>query len=365
MDTSSPRRLRGVHVASLVGVAAASALALGLLGGAIGLTAMALGAREAPTPAASAAMSRTESPSRAPETVAGVVAQALPSVASVLVDAGVESGSGSGFVLRDDGYLVTNSHVIDAALSNDGEVEIILSDGRRLDAEIVGRNVSYDVAVLRVQDGNLAPLRAAETSIAVGDSVLVIGAPLGYDFTVTTGIVSALDRPVTVGRADDASYISAIQTDAPINPGNSGGPVVDGTGRFIGMASSMVTLAQSAGAGSIGLGFAIPARTVVRIADEIIASGSSRTPIMGVTLDPAFRQGGALIDTVTPGGPADLAGLRAGDVVVRFGSRAIGNADELVVAIRDSLPGDKVAVEALRGQQRIVATVTLDSREDR
>ena len=365
MDTPSPRRLRGVHVAALVGVAAAASLTLGLLGGAIGLTAMALGGRDRPTPAASAAIDRPESPSRAPDTVAGVVEQTLPSVASVIVDAGAESGSGSGFVLRDDGYLVTNSHVIDAALVNDGRVEIVLSDGRRLDAEIVGRNVSYDVAVLRVQDANLAPLLAAETSIAVGDSVIVIGAPLGYDFTVTTGIVSALDRPVTVGRADDASYISAIQTDAPINPGNSGGPVVDGAGRFIGMASSMVTLAQSARAGSIGLGFAIPARTVVRIADEIIASGSSRTPIMGVTLDPVFSQGGALIDTVTPGGPADLAGLRAGDVVVRFGSRAIGNADELVVAIRDSLPGDEVVVEALRGERSVVTTVTLDSREDR
>lgn len=303
--------------------------------------------------------------SRAPDTVAGVVRATLPSVASVIVDAGVESGSGSAFVLRDDGYLVTNNHVIDAALANDGEIDVILSDGRRLPAEVVGRNVSYDVAVLSVDDGDLAPLAEGTAPISVGDSVIVIGAPLGYDFTVTTGIVSAVDRPVTVGDADDASYISAIQTDAPINPGNSGGPVVDGQGRFIGMASSMATMADGAVRGSIGLGFAIPARAVVRIADEIIATGTSRTPIMGITLDTSFGGPGALIDAVTPGGPADLAGLRPGDVILRLGSRAVADADELVVAIRDSLPGEDVEVEARRGQRVFDASVVLGSREDR
>lgn len=346
-------------------VAALSALLLGLLGGALGLSAMTLNARGAPAPSGLAGVGEPGSVPRAADTVAGVVNEALPSVVSVMVDAGFESGSGSGFVLRDDGYLVTNSHVIDAALSNEGRVDVVLSDGRRIPADIVGRNVSYDVAVLRVDDSDLVPLLAATSPVRVGDSVIVIGAPLGYDFTVTTGIVSALDRPVTTGTEEEASYISAIQTDAPINPGNSGGPVVDGEGRFIGMASSLATLARPMRVGSIGLGFAIPARAVVRIADEIIATGASRTPIMGITLDPTFPGRGALIDSVTPGGPADVAGLRPGDVIVELGSRAIGDANELVVAIRDSLPGEEVRVEVRRADRRFIASVVLGSREDR
>jgi putative serine protease PepD len=177
--------------------------------------------------------------------------------------------------------------------------------------------------------------------------------------------VSAVDRPVTIGEAEDASYISAIQTDASINPGNSGGPVVDGRGGFVGMASSIATLARAGAEGSIGLGFAIPTRAVVRIAEEIIETGSSRTPIMGVTIDTGFAGRGALLATVTPDGPAARAGLRPGDVIVRLGSRAVTNPDELVVAIRDRLPGDAVEVQALREGERLEVTVVLGSREDR
>lgn len=356
--------LRGAHIAILAVVGLVAALVLGLLGGAVGLSVAALADREQVAPVTATGSDR-EPVLSGPETIAGVVRATLPSVVSVVVDAGAESGSGSGFVLRGDGYVVTNNHVIDAAVVNDGTVEVVLSDGRRQGAEIIGRNVSYDVAVLRIDDEALPPLSAGDSSVSVGDSVVVIGAPLGYDFTVTTGIVSAVDRPVTVGEADDASYISAIQTDAPINPGNSGGPVIDGEGRFVGMASSMATLARAPGTGSIGLGFAIPARAVVRIAEEIIATGSSRTPIMGVTLDPSFAGPGALIDTVTPGGPAESAGLRAGDVILRLAGRDVGDADELVVAIRDRVPGEEVPVEARRGDRAFDTTVVLGSREDR
>lgn len=363
--SSAPRGpLSAAQIALVAVIGLVAALLLGLLGGAVGLSVAALADRGQQDSVSVAGSSREPTPG-GPETIAGVVRATLPSVVSVVVDAGAESGSGSGFVLSGDGYLVTNNHVVDAAVINDGTVEVVLSDGRRLDAEIVGRNVSYDVAVLRVDDGSLLPLAAGEAAAAVGDSVLVIGAPLGYDFTVTTGIVSAVDRPVTVGEADEASYISAIQTDAPINPGNSGGPVIDGEGRFIGMASSMATMAEAPGAGSIGLGFAIPSRAVVRIAEEIIATGSSRTPIMGVTLDPSFPGPGALIDTVSAGGPAEVAGLRAGDVILRLAGRAVGDADELVVAIRDRLPGEEVPVEARRGDRAFDTTVLLGSREDR
>jgi len=358
---------RGSVIAVLAGVGVASALLLGLLGGALGLGAASLRAAPTAVPNAPASIS-TPSPvapsaDDGPITVADVVREVLPSVVSVVVDAGFESGSGSGFVLTEQ-YLVTNNHVIEAALANDGRIEIIRSDGSRSGAEVVGRNVSYDIAVLRAEVEGLTPLLPQERRVAVGDSVIVIGAPLGYDFTVTTGIVSALDRPVTVGEAEDASYISAIQTDAPINPGNSGGPVVDSEGRFIGMASSIATLGRGSAVGSIGLGFAIPARAVVRIAEEIIATGSSRTPVIGVTLDPSFSGPGALIDTVTPDGGAATAGLRAGDVILALGGRAVADANELVVVVRDRLPGEEVRVEARRGDRVFETTVVLGSRED-
>ena len=358
---------RGAIIAILAAVGIASALLLGLLGGALGLGAASLRAASTAAPNVPATSSNrppaTPSTDDGPATVADVVGLLLPSVVSVSGGAGFESGSGSGFVLTEE-YLVTNNHVIEAALANDGRIEIIRSDGSRFPAEVVGRNVSYDVAVLRAQIDGLAPLQPQEGSVAVGDSVIVIGAPLGYDFTVTTGIVSALDRPVTVGEAEDASYISAVQTDAPINPGNSGGPVVDSEGRFIGMASSIATLGRGSAVGSIGLGFAIPARAVVRIAEEIIATGSSRTPVIGVTLDPSFSGPGALIDTITPDGGAAAAGLRAGDVILALGGRAVGDANELVVAIRDRLPGEEVRVEARRGDRVFEVMVVLGSRED-
>ena len=366
MTTTRRGPLRGAHIAILAVVGLVAALVLGLLGGAVGLSVAALADREQdPAVVVPGSGSDREPVLSGPETIAGVVRATLPSVVSVVVDAGAESGSGSGFVLRNDGYVVTNNHVIDAAVANDGTVEVVLSDGRRQIAEIIGRNVSYDVAVLRIDDEALPPLSAGESAVSVGDSVLVIGAPLGYDFTVTTGIVSAVDRPVTVGEADDASYISAIQTDAPINPGNSGGPVIDGEGRFVGMASSMATLARAPGVGSIGLGFAIPARAVVRIAEEILATGSSRTPIMGITIDTSFTGPGALIDTVVPGGAAEVAGLRPGDVILELAGRPVGDADELVVAIRDRLPGEEVPVEARRATRVFDTTVILGSREDR
>lgn len=364
---SSRRPLRAVDVTVLALVAAVCAGVLGVAGGALGLGIATRIAGDAGPIGTTASRTITPAP-RPPDSIAGVATAALPSVVLVVVDAGFESGSGSGFVLRDGGYIVTNNHVIDAALANAGRVEIVLADGRRLEATIVGRNQSYDIAVLRVEGasgvGELTPIRAAQSPPLVGDAVIAIGAPLGLDFTVTTGIVSALDRPVTVGEDEETSYISAIQTDAAINPGNSGGPLLDGGGRFLGMTSSIAVLAGGARAGNIGVGFAIPARAVERIADEIIATGSSRTPILGVIINPTYTGSGALLESVTERGPAARAGLRAGDLIVGLGGRAVANAKELIVAIRDQLPGESVSVEVLRGGRLINVSVILDGRED-
>ena len=334
---------------------------MGLVGGTVGF----LVARSSPpTPASAAELPGP--PADAPReagSVAAIAESALPGVVSIAVDASSGAGSGSGFVLRENGYVVTNNHVIDGAADGAGSIDVVLADGRRLPATVVGRNVSYDIAVLSVVADGLPVLEVGDSDgVTVGDTVIAIGAPLGLDGTVTVGIVSAVDRPVTTGEDEDASFISAIQTDAAINPGNSGGPLLDGQGRVVGVTSAIATLARDRG--SIGLGFAIPVNAVERIADEIVATGSSSTPIIGVTLDTRFAGPGALVDTVSPGGPAERAGLVRGDVITDLGGRAVANADELVVAIRDNIPGETVTVVAERDGVAQEFRVTLGSRPD-
>ena len=356
---------RGLPIWAWVVLAVVAALALGttmgLIGGAVGFVL----ARQSPEPASvpGAALRVPSDAARAPGSVAAIAESALPGVVSIAVDASAESGSGSGFVLREDGYVVTNNHVIAGAADGAGSVEVVLADGRRLPATIVGRNVSYDIAVLSIPANGLSVLGVGDSDdVAVGDTVIAIGAPLGLDGTVTTGIVSAVDRPVTTGEDDDASFISAIQTDAAINPGNSGGPLLDGSGRVIGVTSAITTLAEERG--NIGLGFAIPVNAVQRIAREIIATGSSSTPIMGITLDERFAGPGALVNTVSPDSPAARAGLVPGDVLTSLNGRAVADANELVVAIRDNSPGDAVTVVVERGGQVREVRVTLGSRPD-
>jgi putative serine protease PepD len=197
--------------------------------------------------------------------------------------------------------------------------------------------------------------------VQVGDTAIAIGSPLGLQGTVTSGIVSALDRPVTAGGRGATSFINAIQTDAAINPGNSGGPLVDGAGRVIGVNSAIASLGGGAGgqAGSIGLGFAIPIDTAQRIADELIATGSSSTPIIGAQIDSATEGEGARIAEVTAGGPAAEAGLRSGDVITELDGRVISDYTELVVAIRDKAVGDEVVLTVQRGAGTEQVTVTL------
>ena len=288
---------------------------------------------------------------RGDTTIAGIVDAVLPSVVSIMFDGGSDSGSGSGFVIREDGYILTNNHVVEA-VADGGKLEVTFNDGQKLKGTIVGRNPAYDLAVVKVDRTGLTPVKLGNSSaVKVGDAAIAIGEPLGLDGTVTLGIVSALDRPVTAGGSGETSYINAIQTDAAINPGNSGGPLLDGAGQVIGVNSAIATMALGGEGGSIGLGFAIPINVAKRLSEEIIATGKSSTPIIGVQLNLAFKGEGAEIGEVTADGPSEAAGLEAGDVITKVNDRSINDSTELVVAIRTYAPGDTIQLTVLRGDE--------------
>ena len=290
--------------------------------------------------------------------IAAIADAVLPSVVSIIAEGPTVGGTGSGFVLRADGYIVTNNHVIESAVDG-GKITVAFIDGEMVPATIVGRNASSDLAVLKVNRADLPPVALGNSDdVRVGDTAIAIGAPLGLDGTVTTGIISALDRPVTTGGTGELSYINAVQTDAAINPGNSGGPLLNGRGEVIGVNSAIATTTAGE-AGNIGLGFAIPINSSARIANEIIATGMSRTTIIGVTLDLRYTGRGARVSEVTPGGPADAAGLLPGDVITAVDGRRINDATELVVTVRAKAPGDTVTVDFTRDEKAQSASVTL------
>ncbi|WP_353952968.1 trypsin-like peptidase domain-containing protein [Knoellia sp. S7-12] len=306
--------------------------------------------------------------------VANIAAKAIPSVVTIRVEAGEGDGTGSGWVLDDKGHIVTNNHVVSAAASG-GKITVVLTNGKQATATIVGRDVSYDLAVLKVNRTDLTPLPLGDSSkVVVGDPVIAVGAPLGLESTVTTGIVSALNRPVTPGEADDQSFINAIQTDAAINPGNSGGPLLDMQGRVIGVNSAIARVAGTAiggQSGNIGVGFAIPSAQVQTTVDQLIRTGKAEHPIIGVLLDREYQGEGVRIATdsgdtpaVTPNGPAAKAGLKAGDVITAFEGRPMIDPDALVVAIRSKPVGSTVTLTVLRdGKPRDVKMV-LQGRSD-
>jgi putative serine protease PepD len=296
--------------------------------------------------------------------VAAIVQVVQPSVVSISATGTTGSGTGSGFIYSSDGYIITNNHVISTAVST-GDIEVTLFDRNSYPATLIGRNSSYDLAVIKIERSGLIPMRIGNSDqLNVGDTTIAFGSPLGLRGTVTSGIVSALNRPVTAGGVGDQSYISAIQTDAAINPGNSGGPLVNGAAEVVGVNSAIATLGIGA-SGSIGLGFAIPISQVQRIIQEIINTGTSSTPIAGISIDSSYEGKGARIAEVVAGGPSENTGLNQGDVITKMNGEVVADSTELIVAIRRNNPGDRVTfnVTEAGGLEKEI-TVTLGSRED-
>ncbi len=299
---------------------------------------------------------------RASGRVAVIADQALPSVVTIQISGsdGQQVGTGSGFVIRPDGYIVTNNHV--AAAGGDGEtLTVVFSDGSTERAKIIGTDESYDLAVIKVDRKHLPTLSFGDSdALEVGQPVIAVGAPLGLTGSVTTGIVSALDRPVTTGKSiNDLSYLNAVQTDAPINPGNSGGPLLALTGKVIGVNSAIYTTGSRSGGegGNIGLGFAIPSDQVRRTTDQLIKTGHADHPVIGVGVDTAYEGSGVRVRSVTDGGPADKAGIREGDVITRIDGRKVMSAESFIVALRSKSPGDFVTLVIDSGGEHRSVTV--------
>lgn len=271
-----------------------------------------------------------------------------PSVVSIEARSTSGNGSGSGWVYRSNAtstFIVTNNHVIQGATRTTDTILVELTNGNQYRARILGRDANYDLAVLQIQFGNLPALVLGDSSkVSVGDSVLAIGSPLGLASTVTSGIVSAFNRPVTVGSTDIQSYVNAIQTDAAINPGNSGGALVDTQGRIIGVNSAIATLSSGGASGSIGLGFSIPINEAKRITDEIIATGKSTRPVLGVFFDGSFTGIGAKISRLSPGDPAAAAGIPVGAVIRSIDGLRVADVEATIVRIRSFAPGSSVSV---------------------
>jgi putative serine protease PepD len=308
-------------------------------------------------------VSSTSTIERTPDSVAGIAARVLPSVVSIETMSSDGGATGSGFVIDPNGYLLTNNHVVADAIT----IKVLLNDGSEYVAKILGRDESYDLAVLKIEATGLKALQFGDSDkVQVGDPVIAIGSPLGLSGTVTQGIISAKDRPVTAGDSNSStSFISALQTDAAINPGNSGGPLVDATGAVIGVNSAIASLGSNLGSqsGSIGLGFAIPINQARKTADQLIKDGKATYPVIGVAVDMNYTNGGALIankaSAIMAGGPAAKAGLRAGDLITAIDGLKINTPEELIVEIRTHNVGDQVTITYVRGKQSATAKLIL------
>ncbi|QAU52777.1 S1C family serine protease [Corynebacterium pelargi] len=283
--------------------------------------------------------------------VEAVAAKVLPSVVSIQVVGRSGGDEGSGSIISSDGYILTNNHVVAAAADGSARMAVVLNDGRQFEADFVAGDPNTDVAVIKLRGAEGLPtINFGDSSnLTVGQEVVAVGSPLGLSATVTTGIISAVNRPVRASGAatGQSSLIDAIQTDAAINPGNSGGPLVDMQGNLIGMNSMIASLSntQENLAGSIGLGFAIPSNFARRVAQQLIDNGEASQPMIGVEVAANANLRGALVAQVQPGGPGDRAGIKRGDVIIRVGDRTIDSADALVAAVRSSGFGETVKVQ--------------------
>lgn len=301
--------------------------------------------------------------------VAEIAQRVLPSVVSIEAQSGRGGSTGSGFIIDSRGYILTNNHVIASSAMSGGDIRVRLNDGFSYDAKVIGRDSSYDLAVIKIVAPNLKALQFGDSDeVAVGDSVIAIGSPLGLSGTVTLGIISAKDRAVTAGGDDaESAFINALQTDAAINPGNSGGPLVNSTGAVIGINSAIASLGTSFSgqSGSIGLGFAIPINQARKTADQLIKTGKATYPVMGISVDMNYSGDGAMIAktgvAIVPGGAAAKAGLKAGDIITEIDGRAITSSDELIVAIRSHNVGEKIEVTYKRNGVSKTVTLTLSA----
>ncbi len=363
----------------------ATILATALIAGSVGGY---LGARNAPDGVPSAAQLQdggatlpavvTEAPIVRPATsIAGVAAKVLRSVVSIDVSTGLEGGTGSGVVLRKDGYVLTNNHVV-ASAAKTGTITVSFNGDGAVDlpADVVGLDPETDLAVIKVRGSGLTLTPAvlgSSGTLVVGDPVVAVGSPLGLAGTVTSGIISALNRTVRVPDEDGGAgtpLFNAIQTDAAINPGNSGGPLVDLAGRVIGINSAIATLSGSSSSsqsGSIGVGFAIPVDEARSIAEQLIRTGTATHPVIGVSATTVGADGvgarGARIAQLLPGGAAAKSGLAVGDVITKVGDRSVTSVDTLVVRLREYRVGDTVTVTYLRGGSTRTARLVLQDKK--
>ncbi|MQA10440.1 MAG: PDZ domain-containing protein [Pseudonocardiaceae bacterium] len=305
---------------------------------------------------------------RAAGSVAGIAKRVAPAVVSIEVQAGQTGGVGSGVVIDEQGYVITNHHVVSTAVDNDdAKITAVFRDGTRAPAQLVGNDPKTDLAVIKVNVRNPTVVRSGSSEqLAPGDAVVAVGSPFGLADTVTEGIVSALHRPVTApGEGGEPPVIyDAIQTDASINPGNSGGALVDSTGALVGINSLIRTVGSESGqGGSIGLGFAIPIDQAKRIAEALIADGEVKHAELGVNAKSvsASSSEGAQVQNVNGGGPAAGAGIKEGDVITKVGERKVRNATELTVAVREHNVGDKVPIQLVRQGRELTVEATLGS----
>jgi putative serine protease PepD len=314
----------------------------------------------------SSATSSLDSPRPASQTsnapagsVEDVANKMLQSVVQIQVVTRSGAGEGSGFIISSNGQIVTNNHVIEGAASG-GDIKVVFQDGKTATAKILGRDPSSDIAVIQADGVSNLPVVQLGNSgdLKIGQGVVAIGSPFELSGTVTSGIVSSLNRPVSAGgdaRNSQATVLNAIQTDAAINPGNSGGPLVNMQGQVVGINSAIYSPNQSGGqAGSVGIGFAIPMDQARRTIDEIVKSGKPKQTVLGVKVESSEQ--GAKISEITAGGAAEKAGLKAGDIITKFGDRRIDESDTLVAAVRSKAPGDKVTI-TLSDNRTVEATL--------